>query len=657
MVGVRAQKSHLSLLFLVVYAVMAAGCGGGSSSGGGAPPPPPPPPPTATLEVVVVSPQNPVIADTATVQAFTATGHYSDGSTKDLTSSATWTSTNTGVATVNSSGSATSVLNLPAGQNAGFTSIKAASAGVTGVSILSVTNHTSNPSGFAGVFMQHNDIGRTGQNVNETALTTAVVQGGTFGKKFAQPVDGFIYGQPLYVPQVTISGVKHNVVYVATENDSVYAFDADSNSGANANPLWQVALLNAAHGAGTGATPINSSDPNQNACTDLIPTIGVTSTPVIDPSTGTMYVESKTNESGNFFHRIHALDITTGAEKVSPPATIAATVSGIVFDPVMHTNRPGLLLLNGIVYVAYASDCDNTPYHGWIFAYNAATLSQVAVFNESPENANTAQGGFWMSGAGIAADSSANIFIPSGNGDFDTAHVPAHLLGDTNMKLFMAGTSFSLEDYFTPFDQSILQQNDTDLGSGGALLLPDQGGAHPQELVQVGKEGTIYLIDRNQMTTGNQHYCSGCASDTEIVQELQSEVGGMFSTPAYWNGNVYFGGSGDNLVAFSVTSGALGLAPTSASGTFFGFPGPTPSVSSNGATGGIVWAIDSTNFGQPSHTLGPAVLHAYDATNLGNELYNSSAAPGGDAVKFTVPTIANGKVYVGTQTELDVYGP
>jgi chitodextrinase len=611
----------------------------------------------ASLSVLVVSPQNPVITDSTVIQAFTATGHYSDGSTQDLTATATWTSTNTGVATVNASGQATSVA-LPGGQNAGFTSIKAVMSGVTGVSILSVTNHTSNASGFAGVFTQHNDIGRTGQNLNETALTSAPFPG-TFGKKFSQPVDGFIYGQPLYVPQVTIAGVKHNVIYVATENDSVYAFDADSNAGADANPLWMVTLLDAAHGAGTGAAPTNSS--TDNPCTDLIPTIGVTSTPVIDPSTGTMYVESKLKENGNFFHRLHALDITTGAEKVSPPATITATVSGIVFDPVMHTNRPGLLLLNGIVYVAYASDCDNTPYHGWIFAYNAATLSQVAVFNESPESADTAQGGFWMSGAGIAADSSANIFIPSGNGDFDTVHVPAQLLGDTNMKLFMAGTSISLEDYFTPSDQQSLEDNDSDLGSGGVLLLPNQGGAHPQELVQVGKEGTIFLIDRNQMTTNNSHYCSGCASDTEIVQELQSEVGGMFSVPAYWNNNVYFWGAGDNLVAFPVTSGALALAPSSVSGTFLGYPGATPSISANGATNGIVWAIDSTNFGQPKNASpGPAVLHAYDATNVGNELYDSSVVAGdaaGSAVKYTVPTIANGKVYIGTQTELDVYGP
>ena len=373
-----------------------------------------------SLLVLVVGPQNPVIADNAAVQAFTATGHYSDGSTQDLTATATWTSSNTGAATVNSSGSATSVA-LPGGQNAGFTSIQAVSAGVAGVSILSVTNHTSNTSGFAGVFTQHNDIGRTGQNVNETVLTPAVVSAaGGISKKFSQPVDGFIYGQPLYVPQVTISGVKHNVIYVVTENDSVYAFDADSAGGANANPLWKVTLLNAAHGAGSGATATNSS--TDNPCTDVIPTVGVTSTPVIDPSTGTMYVESKTNESGNFFHRLHALDITTGAEKVFPPATVTATVSGIAFDPVMHTNRPGLLLLNGIVYVAYASDCDNQPYHGWIFAYNAATLAQEAVFNELP---NGREGGFWMAGAGIAGDPAANLYIASGNGDFDTTDVPA----------------------------------------------------------------------------------------------------------------------------------------------------------------------------------------------------------------------------------------
>ena len=257
---------------------------------------------------------------------------------------------------------------LGAGESAGFASIKAVS-GRRPASRLSASRITRRTRGFAGVFTQHNDIGRTGQNLSETALTTAAVQA-NFGKKFSQPVDGFIYAQPLYVPNVAIQGKgTHNVVYVATENDSVYAFDADASMAA----LWQVTLLDSAHGAGTGATPIDSTDPNQNACTDLIPKIGVTSTPMIDPSTGTMYVESKTKENGNFFHRLHALDITNGAEKVSPPTTITTTD----FNSLMQTNRPGLLLLNGVVYVAYASDCDNPPYHGWIFAYDATTLSQA----------------------------------------------------------------------------------------------------------------------------------------------------------------------------------------------------------------------------------------------------------------------------------------
>jgi Bacterial Ig-like domain (group 2) len=641
----RESVRRISVCALISYAALCmAACGGGSAGTN-----PPPPPPNPTLEIVFVSPQYPLMADNGAAQALTATGHYSDGSTQNLTATATWSSTNTSVATVNATGLVTPN-SLAAGVSAGFASIKAVSGGVTGVSILSVTNHASNPAGFAGAFMQHNDIGRTGQNLNETALTAAAFPA-SFGKKFSQPVDGNLYGQPLYVPNVVISGKAHNVIYVATENDSVYAFDADASMPA----LWQITLLDTAHGAGTGATPTNTS--TDDSCPAIQPKIGVTSTPAIDPSAGTIYVESTTKESGNFFHRLHALDITIGAEKPSAPATIAATVSGIAFDPVMHTERPGLLLINGIVYLAYASNCDNAPYHGWIFAYDGTSLAQDAVFNESPKGA---MGGFWMSGAGIAADSSGNIYIPSGNGDFDAKHVPAVDLGDTNMKLFFTGSAMSLVDYFTPFDQSNMAKNDGDLGSGGVLLLPDQGGATPHELVQVGKEGTIYLINRDQMTAGNMHYCSGCASDTQITEELQDAVGGMWSMPAYWNGNVYFWGSGDYLRAFPISSGTLAGSPSSTSSTFLGINGATPSISANGNSGGIVWAIDATNFGPPNSTLGPAVLHAYDATNVATQLYDSSkvaADQAGNSVKFTVPTIANGKVYIGTQTELDVYGP
>ncbi len=566
-------KLHLSLLFLVGCAIFGiTGCGGGSSGGGNPPPPPPPP----NLAFVVVSPQNPVMADNGAAQALTATGHFDDGSTQDLTTTAAWTSTNTAVATVDGTGHATPK-SLGGGQSAGFTSIKAVSGGFTGVTILSVTNHTTNASGFAGVFMQHGDIGRTGQNLSETILTPAAVQAPAgFGKKFSQAVDGFIYAQSLYVPNVAISGKgTHNVILVATENDSVYAFDADSNMAA----LWRANLIDAGHGGGAGATPVSSGGGGgaDIGCGDLVPQLGITSTPVIDPSTGTMYVEAKSKESGAFLHRLHALDITTGNEKAPGPVVISANG----FDALQHNSRPGLLLLNGIIYVAYASQCDNTPYHGRIFAYDAGTFSQKAAFNESP---NGRMGGFWMSGAGIAADSNANVFIASGNGDF----APPADLGDTILKLFYDGTRLSVKDSFTPFDQATLDNLDRDLGSGGVLLLPDQAGAHPHELVQAGKEGTIYLVDRDQMTAGNKHFCSSSCNgtDAQIVQEIQSQIGDMWSMPAYWNNNVYFGGSVDNLKAFAVTNGTLGVTPTSASGTFFGFPGATPSISAHGTSGG-----------------------------------------------------------------------
>jgi Bacterial Ig-like domain (group 2) len=612
---------------------------------------------TATLQVLVVSPQNPLITDASAAQSFTATGHYSDGGTRDLTSSAAWASSNTSVATVDSTGSATSVP-LASGQLAGYTSIKATVAGITGVSILSVSNHTSNATGFAGVFTQHNDNLRTGQNLNETILTPTIVKSSTtFGKKFSQSVDGYVYAQPLYEPGVTIGGAIHNLIFVATENDSVYAFDADSNVGANASALWQANLIDTAHGAAAGATPVTNS---QVGCGDLVPKIGITSTPVIDPSTGTMYVETKSSEGGSFPHRLHAIDITTGNEKFSGPTLISANVSvtggSVTFDGLHHLNRPGLLWLNGLIYIAYASHCDNTPYHGWLFAYDAATLTQKAAFLTTPEaTSNGGLAGFWMSGAGVAADSSANIFITTGNGDFDTTNVPAKLLGDTAMKLFFNGASISLLDYFTPYDQGSLDGGDTDLGSGGTLLLPDQSGSIPHQLVQVGKAGTIYVINRDQFTAGNLHYCkSNCnGTDTQIAQEIQGAVGGLWSMPAYWNNSVYFVGAGDTLKSFSLVNGVFPATFSASSSSSFGYPGATPSISSTGSSNGIVWAIAAGG--------GAAVLHAYDPANGLASLYSSanqgSRDTAGSGVKFSVPTIANGKVFVGTQTELDVYGP
>jgi hypothetical protein len=314
-----------------------------------------------------------------------------------------------------------------------------------------------------------------------------------------------------------------------------------------------------------------------------------------------------------------------------------------------------LLWLNGLIYIAYASHCDNTPYHGWLFAYDATSLAQRAAFLTTPEaTSNGGLAGFWMSGAGVAADSNANIFITSGNGDFDTTNVPARLLGDTAMKLFFNGSSVSLVDYFTPYNQSSLDGGDTDLGSGGVLLLPDQSGASAHELVQVGKSGTIYVIDRDQFTAGNLHYCeSNCnGTDAQIGQEIQGAIGGLWSMPAYWNNSVYFVGAGDSLKSFLLTNGGLPASFSASSGVSVGYPGATPSISSNGNSNGIVWLVDASG--------GAAVLHAYDPANGLASLYNSGAQgsrdTAGSAVKFSVPTIANGKVYLGTQTELDVYG-
>ena len=625
-----------------------------------------------TLQVIVVSPQNPTISDNGATQGFTATGHYSDGSTQNLTSSATWTSSNTSVASVSAAGVATSAT-LGSGVNAAFTSIQATVGSTKGVSILSVTNHTSNSGGFAGVFTQHNDIGRTGQNLSESVLTPTNVNTATFGKLFAQSVDGYVYAQPLYVPNVSIAGGTHNVIYVATEGDSVYAFDADSNTGTNAGLLWHASLIDTAHGAAAGATTVNIQQDLDSGCTDLVPQVGITSTPVIDPSSGTMYVEAKSKENGNYIHRLHAIDITTGAEKSPGPVQITATVPGtgdggttVTLDGLHHLNRPGLLLLNGSIYLAYASHCDDWPYHGWLFAcYNASTFTQTSLFLATPNGSiNTALGGFWMSGAGVAADSNANIFIASGNGLFDTVNVPAQELGDTIMKLFNTGSPrLSLLDYFTPSNQSTLDDGDTDVGSGGVLLLPDQPGGVTHELVEAGKEGTIFVINRDQMTAGNLHYCqTGCNNgDPQITQEIQGQIGGLWSAPAYFNGVVYFcgvGTNGDNLKAFPLSNGLLATSPSELSGHVFQFPGCTPVASANGNTNGIIWAVDTSTYGVAGPSLGPAVLYAFQAGTL-SMLWNSTQVVGdkaGDAVKFAVPTIANGKVYLGTQTELDVYG-
>lgn len=500
------------------------------------------------------------------------------------------------------------------------------------------------------VTTSHNDNSRDGQNLNETILTPQNVSVSSFGKLFSQSVDGYVYAQPLYVPNVTIPGLgTHNVVYVATEHDSVYAFDADSNTGINASPLWHTSFINPSK----GITTVSSGDVN---CGDLVPEIGITSTPVIDLNSQTMYLIAKTKENGSFFQRLHAIDITTGAERPNSPVVIKASVRGtgdgshngvVSFDPLREAQRPGLLLVNGTIYAAWASHCDNGPYHGWVMSFDETSLKLKQMGNTTP---NGGLGGVWQSGAGLASDGSY-IFFATGNGTYDGPS-GGRDFGDSILKIPAAMNLPRPYDYFTPYDQLGFKDYDIDVGSGGVLLLPDQSGPHQHLLVQVGKSGSIYLIDRDHMGYYNPK------NNNQIVQDQEGAIGGLWAGPAWWNNNVYFGGSDDNLrqYTFNAATGLLSTGAFAITPTRFGFPGPTPSISAKGTSDAIVWAIQTDAYGN----VGPEILHAYDATNVATELYNSnqnsSRDQAGGAVKFTVPTIANGKVYVPAVQELDVYG-
>ncbi|HTC67135.1 MAG TPA: chitobiase/beta-hexosaminidase C-terminal domain-containing protein [Candidatus Acidoferrum sp.] len=516
--------------------------------------------------------------------------------------------------------------------------------------------------GQTNVVTQHNDIARTGQNLNETILTPANVNSNTFGKLFSYAIDGQAYAQPLYVAGVTMgpgtvqAGTTHNVVFVATAHDSVYAFDADSNGGSNASPLWKITLLDSAHGAALGATTVPDGDIGTD---DINPEIGITATPVIDTNTNTLYVVGKTKENGDYFQRLHALDITTGAERSGSPVTLSAQVNGngngssggvLRWDAKLENNRAGLLLLNGIVYLAFAAHGDLGPYHGWILAYDAATLQQTDVFCAT---ANGAASGIWMSGAGLAADTinSGRLFVATGNGAFNAAppYNNSMSYGDDIIRLETSSGAMSVSDQFTAFNQFSLSGGDMDLGSGGVLVLPDQSaGGHTHLMVQAGKEGRIYLVDRDTLGGYN-------SNGDNIVQEITGQIGGVWGSPAYWNGHIYFWASNDNLKSFSFSNGVIG-SKTAASSENGGYPGPTPSISSNGNNNGIVWDVLTSAF----NSGGSAVLLAHNASNVSNTLYssnrNSNRDNPGRATKFVVPTITNGKVYVGTSNFLSVYG-
>ena len=505
------------------------------------------------------------------------------------------------------------------------------------------------------ILTQHYDNSRTGQNTAETMLTTSNVNSSAFGKLFWIPVDGYVYAQPLYVPGVTIPGKGiHNVLYIATEHDSLYAVDAD-----NGAPLWNVSYLI------NGATTLLTSD--VGGTQDINPEMGITGTPTIDPLTNTLYVVVNTKEGTNIVYRLHAVDITTGAEKFGGPMLMTASVPGsapdgngstVPFNPQWANQRPGLLLLNGFLYIGFGSHGDNGPWHGWVLAYNATTLQQTGAWCTSP---NGKGNGIWGAGSGLTADAAGNIYVATGNGD-DTVATPAPPpsttidYGDSIVKLGVTNGIPVPVDYFTPWNQASLSSGDTDLGSGGVIALPNQPGPFPHILIQAGKQGEIYVVNRDQLTSDGSHYCNGCTSDPEIIQPLAGATGGLWSMPAYWNGQIYMWGNAGHLVAYSLTNGMLSQSPTSSSAESSNFPGSTPVVSSSGTTNGIVWAVESDAY----TTSGPAILRAYTATNVSNLLYASNLTAGrdtlGNAVKFVVPVVTNGKVYVGAQKEVDVFG-
>jgi hypothetical protein len=509
------------------------------------------------------------------------------------------------------------------------------------------------PSAPAQVTTYHNGNGRAGLNSDEQILTVANVNSTTFGKLFTQKVDGYIFAQPLYLAGVNLGtrGI-HNIAYVATEHDSVYAFDADDDQGTNAQPLWQASFINPS----AGITTVPSSD---TSCGDIATETGITGTPVIDSANGTLYVVASTKENGKYFQRLHALDVTTGAEKFGGPVVISASVPGtgtgsshglVNFNPLIHNQRAGLLFQAGLVYVAWGAHCDRGAFHGWLMAFSASTLRRVAAWNATP---NQKEGGIWQSGGGLAADSSG-IYFATGNGTFD-ANVSGTDYGDTVVRLSapQAGV-VSVADYFTPSDAPSLATTGKDLGSGGVVFVPALPLTSPIQhlLVAGGKEGTIYLINRDQMGGFS------ATGTNQNVQTLKAAVGPVFGSPAWWNGTLYYGGSSDALKAFGFdpATGLLSTTPISKSPNVFKYSGVTPSISANGVTNAIVWVIDAGAWS----TGGSAVLRAYNATDLSQELYHSNQDltrdDPGPAVKFSVPTVVNGKVYVPAVGQLSVYG-
>ena len=511
------------------------------------------------------------------------------------------------------------------------------------------------------------DLTHAGQNTQETALTPANVNTQSFGKLFSVPVDSTVYAQPLYVPALKMNdGVVHNVLFVATENDSIYAFDADSHSGSNAKPIWQISLLTSAYGAGAGATAVPWQD---TGSPDIAPTIGITGTPAINPATNTMYVISKTKENGAYFSRLHAINIISGAEQPNSPVTVTATAAGtgagssggqITFSPLWENQRPALNYYNGYVYFAYAAHGDLNNWHGWLFAYDATTLHQSAALCLTP---NDHGGGVWGSGGGMPIDTSISggrMFVVTGNGARSKPPFNANTdFGESVIAFNLANGALTPTDSWTSFNYQTLNLQDWDQAGGTALMLPDQSGAHPHMLITAGKEGRITVLDRDNL--------GGLASgaNTNALQDIPGvtpQGEGFWSSATYWNGNVYVWSGGENpgtpnvAMLFKINNGVMSTKPDSESTFTSSYPGVTFSVSSNGTQDGIAWGVRADQF----NTNGPAVLYAFNPTDLSDVLYESDTnAPrdsAGPANRFSVPVVTNGKVYVAAHGEVDVYG-
>jgi chitodextrinase len=540
----------------------------------------------------------------------------------------------------------------------------------------------------------HNDVSRDGANTHEFALTTANVNTASFGKLFSCTVDGAIYAQPLWVSNLTVNGAQHNVIIVATQHDSVYAFDADA---APCVTLWQVSLLDAAH----GATPNETSVPSGTANTlvgsgfgDIKPEVGVTGTPVIDPVSKTVYLVSKSAVANALpiYQRLHGLSLLDGSESFGGPynigtANTGGSVSAIsvpgtadgstqdVFNAQSEAQRPGLALVNGVVYVAWASHEDTDPYHGWVVGFNASALQSsnnvpTAILNTTPNQVGIAtysRGGIWMSGGAPAVDAGNNLYFSTGNGTFDAASGGSNY-GDSTLKL-STSAGLAVADWFTPAEQNYLDSGDQDHGSGGASLLLNVGTGN--YLIAGGKEGTLFVLSQNSLG----HFGGSVTpANSNVQQEFNIGGYGIFSTAAFWNNSLFIAGAGSGLqnYTFDTATGLFNTGAASIGGHTFGWPGASPSISASGSSNGIAWALDTNPYCTTQSTsCGSAVLYAMDATHLSTELWDSSlvaADAAGNAVKFTVPTVANGKVYVGTRGndtgsgtasvlgELDVYG-